>query len=77
LNFRACSGFAPEIQLGANLLRTFTDARQSPMPGLSPFLQDLVGHTFSIVADKHPKEAIPVSNLSLDVTCTRVLKGIS
>ena len=47
------------------------------MSGLSAFLQDLWVHTFSIVADKHPKEVIVVPNLSLNVMCTGVLKGIS
>ena len=47
------------------------------MSGLSAFLQDLWVNTFSIVADKHPKEVMIVSNLSLNVMCTRVLKGIS
>src|SRR6266853_2841025 len=77
LNFGARSGFAPEIQLGTDSLRTFTNPGQTPVSGACAFLQDFWVNAFSIIADTQAKHAMVVTNLGFDLTCTCVLKSIA
>jgi hypothetical protein len=77
LNFRACSGFTPKIQLCSYSLSTFTDARQPPVSGAPTFPQHFLGYALSIIADTQAKLVMIVSNLGFDLTRMCVLEGIS
>ena len=76
LNFGARPGFAPEIQLRSDLLRTFTDSGQPPVPRAATLLQNFLINTLSIVAYEHAEQTAIVADLSFYLTRTRMVKGI-
>jgi len=75
--FHLCARFrfAPEVQLGADSIRPFANARQTPVavPAAS---KDFRVNPLSVIADMQAKNASPVSNLNFDLPCVCVLKSI-
>jgi hypothetical protein len=73
---RPNSYFTPDLQLRSDLLGSFADTQQAPMPRTPSMFSDTWVNAFAIVAEAEPKR-FAVCDLRLDMPGLSVAEGIT
>src|SRR5215813_9063011 len=77
LDFRARSGFAPEIQSCSDQFCALPDSGQPPVSGTRALLENLSVDALAVVADSQAKQMIVITDLSLNAPCPCVPKRVA